>query len=82
MVESVLRAPWPWALASGPSPNISWHPVESSLGGQVGNMRVGCCAILEVLLTLDTSWEKPRVAVQPVPVLSIFFPLWMAEGQN
>ena len=36
-------------------------------------MRVGCCAILEVLLTLDRSWEKPRAAVQPVPVLTFFF---------
>ena len=35
---------------------------------------MGCCAILEVLLTLDRSWEKPRAAVQLVPVLTFFFP--------
>ena len=44
-------------------------------------MGVGCYAILEVLLTLDRSWEKPRAAVQPVPVFT-FFPLWVAEGQD
>ena len=39
------------------------------------NMGVGCYAILEVLLTLDRSWEKPRAAVQPVAVLTFFSPL-------
>ena len=38
-------------------------------------MGVGCYAIFEVLLTLDRSWEKPRAAVQPVPVLTFFSPL-------
>ena len=45
-------------------------------------MGVGCYAILEVLLTLDRSWEKPRAAVKPVPVLTFFSPLWVAEGQD
>ena len=45
-------------------------------------MGVVCYAILEVLLTLDRSWEKPRAAVKPVPVLTFFSPLWVAEGQD
>jgi hypothetical protein len=59
-------------LATGPSPNIKWFPLESSWRGPVGNMGVGCYAILEVLLPLDRSWEKPRAAVQHVPVLTQF----------
>ena len=45
-------------------------------------MGVVCYAILKVLLTLDISWEKPRAAVQPVPVLTFPPPLCVAEGQD
>ena len=41
---------------------------------------MGCYAILEVLLTLDRSWEKPRAAVQPVPVLTFYFPSLDGRG--
>jgi hypothetical protein len=47
-------------------------------------MLVGCCAILEVLLNLDRSWEKPRAAVQLVPDLTLSFPSgwqWAITGE-
>jgi hypothetical protein len=46
------------------------------LEGTSWELGVGCCAILEVLLTLDISWEKPRDAVHPVPVLTQFPSGW------
>lgn len=52
-----------------PPPSLQRHPVERSGRGPVGDMGVGCYAILEVLLSLDRSWEEPRAAVQPPPFL-------------
>ena len=43
-----------------PPPHLQWHlrHVERSGRGRVGDMVVGCYAIVEVLLTLDISlWE-------------------------
>ena len=53
-----------------PPPSLQQHPVERSGRGPVGGMGVGCYTILEVLLSLDRSWEEPRVEVQPPPFLS------------
>jgi hypothetical protein len=53
-----------------PPLRLQQHPVERSGRGPVGDMGEGCYTILEVLLSLDRSWEEPRAAVQPPQFLS------------